>query len=433
MDRTNHTSTRQAASLTGRVMATLTVAALSLAPTAPPTWAQSADSKAIAAVNKLLTKSYDCQSKANSLYAKTGDNTAYNAAGDKCDVTAAVAQAKLEAKYPAAAAYDTKQARRDAADAARRQLAIQQNEGRFAVPGDGTVIDLRYGLQWMKDPVPGTFTVGATTPPFLPDGTVYTSALSDLNGNLGDCFGKYCDWRLPTSQELATLLLDAPCAPTCLETAVFGSASAVWTATSDQYPEKNLLVDFVTGAVTSDARDAAHVVRAVRQAPLPQPLECGTSTKCVFLTSKVSTANLGGLAGADATCNQLAASAGLPGTYVAWLSDDLNDAVARVTSDGPYATRTGRLVAASLADLTDGGLESPISQDEYGNEVPLREAWTDSDATGLRTYANCNGWTSGDYLAPYAIVGWNTATDANWSAVFLQFCNRNISHYCIQQ
>jgi hypothetical protein len=140
---------------------------------------------------------------------------------------------------------------------------------------------------------------------------------------------------------------------------------------------KNLLVNFTTGAVEGDSRASQHVVRAVRQAPLPQPLDCGTTTKCVFLTSKVSTANLGGLAGADATCNDLAENAGLPGTYVAWLSDDDTDAISRITSNGPYATRTGRIVANDLADLTDLTLASPISQDEYGNEVPLREVWTD--------------------------------------------------------
>jgi hypothetical protein len=192
-------------------------------------------------------------------------------------------------------------------------------------------------------------------------------------------------------------------------------------------------VDFVAGAVVADARDSAHVVRAVRQAPLKKILNCGNGNKCVFVTSKVSTANLGGLAGADATCNELAANAEMPGTYVAWLSDDNTDAITRVTSNGPYATRTGVVVASSLADLTDGTLSKPISEDENGNLVPIREVWTDADPSGTRTFSNCYNWTSGANNAPYAVVGLNTSTDSTWTSVFLQFCDRNISLYCVQQ
>lgn len=42
-------------------------------------------------------------------------------------------------------------------------------------------------------------------------------------------------------------------------------------------------------------------------------------TTRVFVTSTTNTADLGGLAGADATCNSLDSAAGLGGNWVAWL------------------------------------------------------------------------------------------------------------------
>jgi hypothetical protein len=164
---------------------------------------------------------------------------------------------------------------------------------------------------------------------------------------------------------------------------------------------------------------------------LPPP--CGVSTKCIFVTSTVSTGNLGGFAGADSTCNALATAAGLPGTYVAWLSDGTTDASARVTSNGPYVTPTGDLVASTLADLTDGSLNTPIDDDEDGSPVPLREVWTGTLSDGSSAGDDCSGWTSGS-VSVLATVGHNTSTSSNWTDVFLQLCDRtNVGLYCLQQ
>jgi hypothetical protein len=53
--------------------------------------------------------------------------------------------------------------------------------------------------------------------------------------------------------------------------------------------------------------------------------------RLVFVSSGIYAATLGGLSGADATCNSLAASAGLPGTYKAWLSDSASSPSTRFT------------------------------------------------------------------------------------------------------
>ena len=47
---------------------------------------------------------------------------------------------------------------------------------------------------------------------------------------------------------------------------------------------------------------------------------CVLEARLVFITSTLHDGNLGGVAGADQICNELASDAGLPGTYMAWLS-----------------------------------------------------------------------------------------------------------------
>ena len=47
--------------------------------------------------------------------------------------------------------------------------------------------------------------------------------------------------------------------------------------------------------------------------------------KLVFLTSSRHTGALGGVAGADTICRGLAADAGLPGLYRAWIATDTTD------------------------------------------------------------------------------------------------------------
>ena len=216
-----------------------------------------------------------------------------------------------------------------------------------------------------------------------------------------------------------------------LATAARAQAPALWMSASGQVGTGNLLLDLVRGGFAAAA--GADAFAALPPAPPRAPVDCGTGDDCIFLTSQVSPANLGGLGGADRLCNALASAAGMPGRYVAWLSDSRTDAVARVTSNGPYVTRSGIVVASGLADLVDGGLRHPISQDEHGNDVPPREVWTGTDPLGVRTASTCDDWRYGAADAPYGSVGWNTAPDAKWTSVAVQFCDRSMSLYCLEQ
>ncbi len=127
--------------------------------------------------------------------------------------------------------------------------------------------------------------------------------------------------------------------------------------------------------------------------------------KRVFLTKEQFTGNLGGLDGADATCQQLAGDAGLPGIYRAWLSDLTGSPSTRFTqSSTPYFLLNGTVIADDWADLTDGELNAPIHVYEDGTVRPIVEdsletVWSGTDESGALNTAGgfpfyCSNWTS---------------------------------------
>lgn len=140
----------------------------------------------------------------------------------------------------------------------------------------------------------------------------------------------------------------------------------------------------------------------------------GCSPSCqkeniVFLTSGKYDGNLGGLTGADAKCQAEAATAGLTGTYKAWLSTSANSASSRLThSTEPYYLTTGTIVANSWSDLTqDGVINAPIDKDAKGdvacfplpNDFGSIAVWTATNFDGgwigiVIGGADCNSWTT---------------------------------------
>lgn len=112
----------------------------------------------------------------------------------------------------------------------------------------------------------------------------------------------------------------------------------------------------------------------------------------VFVTSQVFTGNFGGIAAADAICNTLAANAGLPGIYQAWLADaNISPLVRSIRSSGRYLTPDGNLSAANWDDLVDG--QTDIIVNEFGvREVePISLIWTGTDNNGNPLGSHCSG------------------------------------------
>lgn len=135
--------------------------------------------------------------------------------------------------------------------------------------------------------------------------------------------------------------------------------------------------------------------------------------KRVFRTSATYTGDLGGLGGADATCQARADAAALGGTWKAWLSTSAENARDRIT-DGHYTLVDGTIVANSLADLTNGGISHGIDRDENGAPLTSDHVWTGTLEDGTWYDSDCVAWTSASASAT-AVIGYASYSDKGWT------------------
>jgi hypothetical protein len=125
-----------------------------------------------------------------------------------------------------------------------------------------------------------------------------------------------------------------------------------------------------------------------------------------FITSKGlgDGANLGGLTGADAHCQQLAEAAGATGkTWKAYLSTASENARDRI-GDGPWYNAKGELIANTVAELhgeankitkQTGLTEKGETVKGRGDEPNMHDILTGSTTEGaLAQGQTCGDWTS---------------------------------------
>jgi hypothetical protein len=155
----------------------------------------------------------------------------------------------------------------------------------------------------------------------------------------------------------------------------------------------------------------------------------------VFLSSSTYTGNLGGHAGADAFCQQRATTAGLGGTWMAWISDSASSPSARFNhASDAYRLLDGTVVAASWSALVSGSLGHGIDLDESGHApTGTTEVWTATNPDGTLAGDGCSSFTSGSHSATTPVVGVAGNTNATWTDVYLQFCDRSDHVYCFEQ
>jgi hypothetical protein len=179
---------------------------------------------------------------------------------------------------------------------------------------------------------------------------------------------------------------------------------------------------------------------AVAQQPAGQAAQAPPQPMSFFVTSvgKGDGGNLGGLAGADAYCQTLAAAAGRGNvTWRAYLSAGAQgpngvvharDRIGR----GPWFNARGALIASNVDDLHQdrNNLRKPTALNEKGEEVKgvgdtpnQHDILTGSDSTGRLVPGNaalttCNNWTSNS--TGNAMVGHHDrlgGPNASWNAV----------------
>jgi hypothetical protein len=154
----------------------------------------------------------------------------------------------------------------------------------------------------------------------------------------------------------------------------------------------------------------------------------------VFVTSRdVAGGGLGGLAGGDDLCNELAAAANLAGTFTAWLSTDPQGrtpvrAVDRLAGNTPFARVDGQVVAGSSAEL-QRTIGAPIELTEWNARRGV-QVWTGTNTSGSGMVgATCGDWLNG---AARGEVGRSSASDLSWTMFEPLACDAPFALYCFQ-
>ena len=199
-------------------------------------------------------------------------------------------------------------------------------------------------------------------------------------------------------------------------------------------------VEALNGVDCTMPSGAAGKVRITMGASFSVNLQCvlAPGSRIMFVTSaSFNGAGLGGLAGADQRCQQLATSANVPkgSSYRAWLSTTTTRAVDRFTSDArPVMTVTGIKIANSLADLGASSLLHAPNLDESGGLVTFPgAAWTGTAADGSPS-ATCNDWGTGPLpQALQGMIGNANAANSAWMAAGTQACTALVHLYCLGQ
>jgi hypothetical protein len=121
--------------------------------------------------------------------------------------------------------------------------------------GDGTVADPKTGLRWEKKTNDGSVNdvfntySWSTGSPWNPDGTVFTDFLAKLNdpifgvaatdSDVTGCFAGNCDWRLPTTVELKTII-DCTFGAPCIDP-IFGPTRPLYYWSASRHPVPSLV------------------------------------------------------------------------------------------------------------------------------------------------------------------------------------------------
>lgn len=129
-----------------------------------------------------------------------------------------------------------------------------QKHGRTYIDnGDGTITDETTGLMWKKEKEDDTYE--------------WDHAVDRFNGKTSACrFAGYRDWRLPTLEELATLLLSTQEAPFFCQEAFPDGAGWYWsTQHYKELPGYAWFVQFGSIGKSYDNRYECYEVRLVRK------------------------------------------------------------------------------------------------------------------------------------------------------------------------
>lgn len=178
------------------------------------------------------------------------------------------------------------------------------------------------------------------------------------------------------------------------------------------------------------------------------PTDLGpVAVKRLFVTSSLyRSTELGGLAGADLRCQQVADSATRAGLadlggarWVAWLSDGSTDAIERLADLGPWYLvdkQTRIFNNRAHVALAPAMLRTGITQDERGNPIAITSAnslyWTGTAPGGRKAPGHCDSWRDPMY-SEGGLTGAIGEVGDRWTARLSSACIGAHALLCFEQ
>lgn len=183
------------------------------------------------------------------------------------------------------------------------------------------------------------------------------------------------------------------------------------------------------------AREGSYGLQVGCAFPEPDCNDADASiSKCfrVFVTSGRYRGNeIGNMLSGDATCQDLADTQALGGTWHAWLSSGGTVASLHLNhSSYPYMLLNKTFIAMNWNDLTDGTLNSRINIDEEGVSLSPGFVWTGTQQTGGNSGYHCSGWSTS---SGYGTAGNSGQKNYVWTTQLSNACSSLGRIYCFEQ
>lgn len=153
----------------------------------------------------------------------------------------------------------------------------------------------------------------------------------------------------------------------------------------------------------------------------------------IFILSSLNTADLGGVAGANAKCQAGAQAGSLTGKYQALISTEAQDARDLVKKGLPiYGAAAGGQIAVDADALFAGDFVNPVVHSENGGKLVSRPVWTGSSGNGTAAGDNCENWGTSS-TDEKGMAGLTGSTGNGWLATSDEARCAIPSHlYCIE-
>lgn len=159
--------------------------------------------------------------------------------------------------------------------------------------------------------------------------------------------------------------------------------------------------------------------------------DAGRPLRTSFVTRERFTGALGGVAGADVHCQNVARDGGLGGTFAAFLGTSAVPAPSRFVDGGFW----GAVGATEITFLNDATLwttpRRALSEDETGARLPDGEPiWTGSGPWATPTGDDCAQWTGSTGVGTHGATG---QLDETWIELGPQPCGQTAHLLCLEQ